>query len=116
MKIDKAKNIVLEIAAARRKWGKQANPPYSIHQIMDALVAISNELTKEQPKPVEITAEELTKLRRQYAACQNREKARKGGAVNEPETEQGDCPAGYSASDCEASAWRTTCKRHGAGT
>jgi hypothetical protein len=81
MKLDKAKSIVLEIAAARKKWGKQANPPYSIHQIMDALVAISDELTKESPKPVEITAEELTKLRRQYAACLNREKARNGSGA-----------------------------------
>jgi polyhydroxyalkanoate synthesis regulator phasin len=80
VKTDKAKTIVLEIAQARRKWGKQANPPYSIHQIMDALVALSDELQK----PAEEcggTPEEVTKLRRQLAACQNREKARKAGAV-----------------------------------
>lgn len=79
MTIDKAKSIVLEIATARKKWGKQANPPYSIHQIMDALVALSDEL--QQPKEATeqlITAEDLTKLRRQLAACTNREKARKG--------------------------------------
>lgn len=79
MTIDKAKSIILEISAARKKWGKQANPPYSIHQIMDALVALSDEL--QGPKEVIeqlITAEDLTKLRRQLAACTNREKARKG--------------------------------------
>lgn len=81
MKVDKAKSIVLEIAGARKKWGKQANPPYSIHQIMDALVAISDEL-QEVPvseKPA-TPPEEVTKLRRQLAACQNREKVKKGRA------------------------------------
>lgn len=77
MTLDKAKAIVLEIAAARKKWGKQANPPYNIHQIMDALVAISVELTKPAVEQL-ISAEDLTKLKRQYAACQNREKGRTG--------------------------------------
>lgn len=77
MTLEKAKQIILEIAAARKKWGKQANPPYTIHQIMEAMVLIAPELSKEAPEQL-ITAEELTKLRRQYAACQNREKARRG--------------------------------------
>jgi hypothetical protein len=80
MTLDKAKQIILEIAAARRKWGKQANPPYKLDVIMDALVAISPELSKSCPEQL-ISAEELTKLRRQYAACQNREKARNGNGA-----------------------------------
>ncbi len=81
----KTRAIVLakEIAAARRKWGKQANPPYSLHQIMDAIVTLEAEGAFE-PTPVDAgavatTPEEVTKLRRQLAVCLNREKARKEG-------------------------------------
>ena len=83
MRLAKARSIVLEIAAARKKWGKQANPPYSIHQIMDALVALSDELNKPADE-CGATPEEATRLRRQLAACQNREKARKGGTPLDP--------------------------------
>ena len=77
MKREKAVSIAKEVAAARLKWGKQASPPYTTHQIMDAVLVLEAEGLLEPAVPL-ITPEELTKLRRQYAACQNREKARSG--------------------------------------
>lgn len=87
MKLDKAKAIVLEIAGARRKWGKQANPPYSIHQIMDALVLLSDEIR--EPKQEGLSPEEVTKLRRQLAACTNREKLKKEGVAHDADVHNG---------------------------
>jgi hypothetical protein len=75
MKREKAVSIAKEVAAARLKWGKQASPPYTMHQIMDAVLVLEAEGLLEQP--IGPTPEEVTKLRRQLAACQNREKARK---------------------------------------
>ena len=77
MKREKAVSIAKEVAAARLKWGKQASPPYTMHQIMDAILVLESEGVLE-PQPAGPSPEEVTKLRRQLAACQNREKARAG--------------------------------------
>lgn len=81
----KAIRIAEEIAAARKKWGKQANPPYNLHTIMDAIVVLEAQglLKGTQPTPEGPSPEEVTKLRRQLAACQNREKARIAKANDE---------------------------------
>jgi hypothetical protein len=72
VKLETALQVAKDIAAAYRKWGKQANPPYTQHQLCEALAALdaaghfnSN------------IGEELTKVKRQLAAALAREAARK---------------------------------------
>lgn len=69
MTVDKARNIVKEIVAARLKWGKLVSVPYKEAQIYDALLVLDKAGNFDGG-----TKEEVTKLRRQLAACQNREK------------------------------------------
>jgi len=77
----RAIQIAKEIAGARKKWGKQANPPYKLDQIMDAIVTLdASGAFEDQKAPEGPSPEEITKLRRQLAACTNREKARSGKA------------------------------------
>lgn len=71
MTVDKAVEIVKQIADARKRWGKYAYPPYTQAELMDALVVLHEAGRFDAPSD-----EEITKLRRQLAACQNREKAR----------------------------------------
>jgi hypothetical protein len=74
----RAKAIVAIVVEARKKWGRYASPPVSSSELMDALVFLSDN----PPVPEDMTPpEEVTKLKRQLAACQNREKARKGGGL-----------------------------------
>lgn len=69
--VEQALGIVAEIVAVRKRWGRQGSVPYSIDQIMDAIVLLAEDGAL-------ANKEELTKLRRQLAACTNREKARTG--------------------------------------
>lgn len=71
MSLDKAHKVVKDVVTARRRWGRQASLPYSTEELMDALMLLSEAGNFDAP-----TAEEVTKLKRQLAACQNREKAR----------------------------------------
>lgn len=64
----RARTIVAEIVAGRKRWGRQMSTPYTLDTLYDALVALYEEgmiLDDE-------TKEELTKLRRQLAAANAR--------------------------------------------
>jgi hypothetical protein len=71
MPIEKAVHIAETIAKAHLKWGKHATTSYKQEDLLEAIgvlhLAGNFDAT---PK------EDVTKLRRQLAACQNREKAR----------------------------------------
>ncbi len=67
--LDKARTMAKEIAAARRKWGRQANPPYTIEQISEALQILDEEGFLE---PAKYTEEDITKLKRQIGAAKSR--------------------------------------------
>lgn len=82
MSVEKAIAITKEVAKARIKWGKLASPPYTVPQIMDAIAALANAgLLEAKPAEEGPSPEEVTKLRRQLAACTNREKAHKGSVI-----------------------------------
>jgi hypothetical protein len=72
MSLERAEEIAGTIAKAIDKWGRYAEVNYSKEQIYEAIGVLwkadSPDLAKQR--------EELTKLRRQLAACMNREKAR----------------------------------------
>lgn len=72
--LDKSVALVKEIVAARQRWGKQASVPYTKEQLYDALVVLDSHGRFDGPSD-----EDVTKLRRQLAACQNREKSRTKG-------------------------------------
>jgi hypothetical protein len=71
MTIDKAMEIHDHIVTGFKRWGKQFSPGYSDFELYSAIVVIAENGNIGGP-----SAEEVTKLRRQLAACQNREKAR----------------------------------------
>ena len=75
MKLEQAQALVVDVVKHRKRWGKHAAAPYTQSQLYDALVLLHDAGLIVQDVP---TAEEVTKLRRQLAACQNREKARQG--------------------------------------
>ena len=71
--VDRARAIVKEILAARAKWGtKNLRSPYTNDQLFDALAALDAAGHFDGG----VSAEEATKLRRQLAACLNREKVK----------------------------------------
>lgn len=73
MTLPQAHALVVDVVAHRKRWGKHAAPPYTQSQLYDALVLLHDAgLIVQEATP----AEEVTKLRRQLAACMNREKAR----------------------------------------
>lgn len=72
MTMAKALGIVQEIVQARKRWGKGVSVPYTQDQLYDALVVMEAEGLF-----TGVTDADVTKLRRQLAACENREKARK---------------------------------------
>lgn len=74
MKLDRAHTIVRDVVIARKRWGRQADLPYTLEELMDALMLLHDAGNFDAP-----SAEEVTKLRRQLAACQNREKSRSRG-------------------------------------
>lgn len=74
MTIGRALGILTDTAAARKRWGKNASTPFHADQIMEAIY-IANEAGHFAQH---VSPEEVTKLRRQLAACTNREKARSG--------------------------------------
>ena len=63
----KALQMVQEICAARQKWGKQASPPYSVVQILEAIELLG--LAGYFASPPEETA----KLRKQLSMAAARE-------------------------------------------
>lgn len=74
MTLEQAHALVTDVVKHRKRWGKYAAAPYTQSQLYDALVLLHDAgLIVQEATP----AEEVTKLRRQLAACQNREKARK---------------------------------------
>ena len=86
--LDKSLSIVQEILAARKRWGKGMSSPYTADQLYDALIVLD-----EHGRFSGTSDEEVTKLRRQLAACQNREKARNKGisaSDSVPDLEQND--------------------------
>lgn len=72
MNLDAALKIVKEIAGAYKRWGKQANPPYTQAQMSEALLVLDAHGHFDSN-----IAEELTKTKRQLAAALAREAARK---------------------------------------
>ena len=77
MSLDKAQLIVRELVAARKQWGKHASVNYTMHEVLDALVVLNDAGRFDAP-----SAAEVSTLRRQLAACQNREKARNNKNVD----------------------------------
>lgn len=77
--VEKALEIIAEVAEARKRWGKQASVNYTLDQLMDAIVVLADKGRFDGPSD-----DEITKLRRQLAACQNREKGRKNAATDVP--------------------------------
>lgn len=71
MTVERAIAIVKQVAEARTRWGKYAYPAYTQAELMDALAVLHSAGRFDAPSD-----EEITLLRRQLAACQNREKAR----------------------------------------
>jgi hypothetical protein len=83
MTVEQAMQLVKNTATAVERWGKQANPPYSVNQMMAAIAVLAGKVDLEGP-----TKEELTKVKRQLAACEARvaklskpRKASKGNPV-----------------------------------
>jgi hypothetical protein len=77
---EQAYKILRVVAQSKVKWGKQASPPYTMATIMEALELVSADGGLDPE--LKANAAEMTKLRRQLAACQNREKARNGKLIN----------------------------------
>lgn len=76
--VDKALSIVNELVRARAKWGsKNLRSPYTSDQLYDALAT----LAEAGHFDGSISSEEATKLRRQLAACLNREKVKSNKGV-----------------------------------
>lgn len=73
MLLARALTILTDTAAARKRWGKNASTPYHADQMMEAILTVQDAGHFE---PV-VDPAEVTKLRRQLAACENREKGRK---------------------------------------
>ena len=75
LKPQQAVPLLKEIAVQSRKWGKNLKLPYSQAQIVEAIQLADDQglIAGANDGP---TKEEVTLLRRQLAACQNREKAR----------------------------------------
>ena|SRR5579859_3117711 len=67
--LDKAVVMAKAIASARRKWGRQANPPYTIEQISEALQILDDAGLL---APAKYTEEDITKLKRQIGAAKSR--------------------------------------------
>jgi len=65
--------MLQQVAKARRRWGKNVNPPFTPSQMMEA-IELADDQGVFNPS---VSPEEATKLRRQLAACENREKARR---------------------------------------
>lgn len=78
IKPENALPMLRSLAAASRKWGKQASAPFSMYEIMQAIEIADERGFLDVKREEVISKEEVTLLRRQLAACQNREKARKG--------------------------------------
>lgn len=70
MDVARATEMVKQIASARKRWGRYAYPPYTQAELMDALVVLYDAGRFDGPSD-----EDITRLRRQLAACLNREKA-----------------------------------------
>ena len=85
---EKAVPLLQELAAARRRWGRNCRPPYRLEQILDALVLAEDQGALKVPDGP--SKEEVTKLRRQLAACLNREKARKCARCDSDNSEDSD--------------------------
>lgn len=82
MTLDKALQIAKELAAGHRRWGKVMNPPYTAMQMAEAIAVLDANGHFESN-----VGEELTRVKRQLAACQNREKARKAKGGEPPSEE-----------------------------
>ncbi len=70
MTVDQARAIARLTKSAIEKWGRHASLPVTVHELMIA-VTLLYDAPAETPEMAE-----LTKLRRQLAACENRHKAR----------------------------------------
>jgi phage-related baseplate assembly protein len=73
MTVEKAQAMVKRAAAAQERWGRNADIPFTQSELLEALMVLNKEGKFDAPPP-----EDVTLLRRQLAACTNREKARKG--------------------------------------
>jgi hypothetical protein len=71
MTLEKAQTIVASVVAGRKRLGKQYSSPIRMDEVLDAFVLVYDASNVDGP-----SKDEVTKLRRQLAACQNREKAR----------------------------------------
>jgi hypothetical protein len=71
MTVERAREIAAELAKIRARWGKHASPPVTQDDLFEAVTVLVEAGNFDAP-----SQEEITKLRRQLAACQNREKGR----------------------------------------
>jgi hypothetical protein len=82
MTLTRAQTIVKEIIAARTRWGKGVKIPYTTDQVFDALIVLDKAGNFDGG-----SKEDVTKLRRQLAACQNREKRYSGKGISDLQSE-----------------------------
>jgi nitrate reductase cytochrome c-type subunit len=75
MTLEKAVALRDDVARARRKWGRQASVNYTQDDMLDALDVLAAADEEQRGVAAGLQKEELTKVKRQLAACQNREKA-----------------------------------------
>ena len=69
---ERAREIARDVAAARRKWGKQVNPPYSAAQLYEVLELLDDASYFEK-EPADLHAA-LVRIARQDGAAKAREK------------------------------------------
>lgn len=79
MTLAQALNLMNEIVVGRTRWGRNFSVPYTQSQLYDAITILHREGKFVTDDKVAIDPADVTKLRRQLAACQNREKRRKDG-------------------------------------
>jgi CO dehydrogenase nickel-insertion accessory protein CooC1 len=77
MTLTKAQVIVAEVVAGRKRLGRQFVPRQIMDDVLDALVVVYD-----NSNPDALSKEDVTKLKRQLAACMNREKARQNKGLD----------------------------------
>lgn len=70
MKLEQAQSIAKELAKQYHRWGKQANPPYSLQQLMQ-VIAVLDEHGHFDTNVAQLR-EELTLANRRLAAANAR--------------------------------------------
>lgn len=93
MTLEKARSLVKDVAFARRRWGRQTSPPYTVTQLMEALELLDD------AGVLDVDTAEVTRLKRQLGAAKSREMrlrkqlAAAGAHVTEDAGDEQDCDA-----------------------